>query len=67
MNNDYIFEGSRYHISVIDCADGDIILSIQNFPLSFTAYLHMQDAERLAEEIGKAIDQAQRTKTKEAA
>lgn len=67
MNKDYVFEGSRYRISVIGCEDGDIILSIQNFPLSFTAYLHMEDAERLCQEIGAAVDEAHKIKTKEPA
>lgn len=67
MQNEYTFTNKTFEINTIACDDGDLIFSIGKYPTTFTFYLHMQDAERLVEQIGKAIDEAQQRKSKEAA
>lgn len=67
MQQEYKYNGKTFEINTIACDDGDVIFSIGKYPMTFTFYLHMQDAERLAEQIGNAIDEAQRIMSKEAA
>lgn len=60
MQNEYTFTNKTFEINIIPCDDGDVIFSVGKYPMTFTFYLHMQDAERLAKQIGEAIDEAQR-------
>ena len=49
----YTFEEAPFSISAIP-SDGDVIIGVQNFPMSTTFYLTKADALALAEQIKAA-------------
>jgi hypothetical protein len=64
---DYTYNESRYSISAIPCDDGDVIISVHNFPVTATFYLHNADAVKLADEILRASAVSHTKPAKEAA
>jgi len=54
MHRDYEFQGKRFEVHTTPCDDGDVVLTIGNFPVSFTVYLSNTEAGRLADQILQA-------------
>lgn len=51
MHKIYTFQNEPVEISTLQCQDGDMILSIGNFPTKFTVYFDRAGAEAFAQQI----------------
>ena len=65
----YKYNEATFDISTIPCEDGDVIISVHNFPLTTTVYLTNEDAQKLALQLADAVYEAniRAQHTKEAA
>lgn len=62
----YTYQRQRFDISTLPCSDGDVIFTINNFPMHATLYMTAQQARYIAEQLKSAAEAAEQ-KQREAA
>ena len=67
MYEQYKFENSKFNVNAHAADDGDVIITISNFPVSTTFYMTGADAKRLSVQILGVALEAIEIKSKETA
>ena len=65
MYQNYTFENEDFVVNAHASDDGDVIITIRNFPVSTTFYMTGIDAQHLSAQIAKVAQEAIAIKSKE--
>lgn len=63
----YTYHEQRFDISTLPCEDGDVIFTINNYPMHTTLYMTAQQARYIGEQLRAAAERAEQNQQRSAA